>query len=90
MTRRDCATMETNCSRVVAVSTLQRLADDLTAWAEARFKERSQAIKEGRELPHHRDNHYCASGQEDAAQRIRELIREESFHVTTQEQEPES
>lgn len=69
----------TTGSRVVAVSSLLRLADDLQAWAEARFDERKSARREGRELPHHRDHHYCACGQEDAAQRIRDLIREESF-----------
>jgi len=73
------------CSRVVAVSSLLRLADDLQAWAEARFKERTMARREGCELPHHRDNHYCACGQEDAAQRIRDLIREESFCENDQE-----
>jgi hypothetical protein len=68
-----------SCSRVISVESIERLADDLQAWAEARFKERTLARREGRELPHHRDNHYCACGQEDAAQRIRDLIREESF-----------
>lgn len=66
-------------SRVVAVSSLIRLAEDLEAWAAARFEERKLARKEGREKPYHIDNHYCACGQEDAAQRIRDLIREESF-----------
>lgn len=78
-TNSEAALPPTPCSRVVAVSSLLRLAEDLEAWAEARFRERKDARKEGREKPYHIDNHYCACGQEDAAQRIRDLIRDESF-----------
>ena len=76
------------CSRVVAVSRLIELAENLERWGEARFAERQAAQKEGKEMAHHRDNYYCGCGQVDAADRLRDLIRNESFSENKQNRHP--
>lgn len=76
------------CSRVVASSRLEDLAEDLERWANARIEEQKVAIKQYRQKPYHRDNYFCACGQLDAADRIRDLIRNESFSENSKDREP--
>lgn len=77
------------CSRVVASSRLEDLAEDLERWANARIEEQKVAIKQYRQKPYHRDNYFCACGQLDAADRIRDLIRNESFEENAQGHRPD-
>lgn len=69
--------------KVVAHESMMRLVRDLEGWANARIIEYKEAKQQGRFMPYHDQNYFCAMGQLDAADRIRDVLREESFVVNS-------
>jgi hypothetical protein len=74
--------------KVVAHESMMRLVQDLEGWANARIAEFKEAKQQDRFMPYHNENYFCAMGQLDAADRIMDILREESFLANVKDHSP--